>query len=154
MATTYPVSSTLDQATLEAFGAAQKIDPTPPYAPAPYFKLGEPVIYIYRRPNAPNHGRGAIIKAVAWKADTESYIYKLISVEQGTIFQPVFAEAELLASRYGVGEVVTVKAFDTTTKCTIEMIYVSDGGEFTYEIGAGFRARAKDIVGIVARRYY
>ena len=88
------------------------------------------------------------------EVDTESYIYKLISVEQGTIFQPVFAEAELLTSRYGVGEVVTVKAFDTTTKCTIEKIHVSNGGEFTYEIGAGFRARAKDIVGIVARRYY
>ena len=154
MPTTNAASTPPGDATREAFGAAQKIDSTPLNAPAPYFKIGERVSFSTSVTNS--HGRktqGAIIKAVAWKANILSYIYKLVSDELGTTFEPVYPEADIETSQYGIGDVVKVKAFDTVTKRTVEKIHVSKAGGFTYEIGAGFRARAKDITGIIARRH-
>ena len=154
MTTKFPAPPAPDEATIKAFGAAQKIDSTPLDAPAPYFKIGERVSFSTSVINS--HVRktqGAIIKAVAWRADIKSYIYKLITGEMEIFIQRVYPEADIETSQYGVGDVVKVKAFDTVTRRTIEMIHVSDKGEFTYEIGAGFRARSKDITGIVARRH-
>jgi len=155
MATTNPASSPLDQATLEAFGPAQKIDPTPLDAPAPYFKVGERVFFQILNSNGHvAEKKGAVVKAAGWQADNQSYIYKLSSDETGTVWENSFPMEALETSRYGLGDVVKVKAFDTITRRTIEKIHVSDSGEFTYEIGAGFRARSKDIAGIVARRHW
>ena len=154
MTTKFPAPPAPDEATIKAFGAAQKIDSAPLDAPAPYFKIGERVSFSTSVTNS--HVRktqGAIIKAVAWKVDIKSYIYKLVSDELGTTFEPVYPEVEIETSQYGIGDVLKVKAFDTVTKRTVEKIHVSKAGEFSYEIGAGFRARSKDIVGIVARRH-
>ena len=154
MATTSPAPSPPDEATLKAFGATQKIDSTPLDAPAPYSKIGERITFSIPVSNSQIRLKyGAIVKAVAWKANILSYIYKLVSDELGTTFEPVYPEVEIETSQYGIGDVLKVKAFDTVTKRTVEKIHVSKAGEFSYEIGAGFRARSKDIVGIVARRH-
>ena len=154
MATTSPAPSPPDEATLKAFGATQKIDSTPLDAPAPYFKIGERVTFSIPISNSQIWSKhGGIIKAVAWKADIQSHIYRLVSDENQPMFEHTHSEFNIGTSQYGVGDVVKVKAFDTLSRRAIEKIYVSDAGEFTYEIGAGFRARSKDIIGIVARHH-
>lgn len=134
----------LDGATRLAFKDFP-VDNIPATVPAPLFKIGECVRSPRTVPRASN--LGGKVKAVAWKGEYKSYVYKLDS--KAAI---VFKESELMTSKYGVDDTVKVSAFGSVSDCTIEDVYVIANGVFSYGIGGGFKARDEDILEIVARR--
>ena len=138
------------EATKSAFGK-YVVDPTPHDAPAPLFQLSECVSGV----SVDNIVSGGVIRAVAWSNANanKSYVYKLGRDETTDVLDPgVYREMRLTTSKYGVGYLVEVKAFGTTSRCTIEKVnFVSRATGFSYNIGGGFVAREEDIVKLIAR---
>lgn len=140
-----------DEATRQAFGDLE-VDPTPATAPAPFFKIDECITYKICAARGLIKSLGAIVRTVAWNNDSSSYVYKLAEPETAAVLPSFYFEEELETSAYGVGDIVKINAFGKSSNLSIKKVHFDAAGFFTYEVGAGLRARSEDVVCIVARR--
>jgi hypothetical protein len=141
----------LDEETGKAFGN-EVVVPTPVFAEAPFFKVGQPVKRVIPSAYPSAHDtKGCIVKAVAWSDRLKSHCYKLESTE-GVAVNGIISEATLTASTYTVNDIIRFTAFGSTTTRTIKDVLINDDGIFSYAIAGGFLIRDEDIIELVARR--
>ena len=129
------------QAILRAIEAYVTLDD----APAPLFKIGEKICY--------NGRLGGTILSSKWMETHGEFSYNILSL----CYNPPacvekIKESQIKSSRYTVGDVVLVEAFDKQVRRTIVRVLVDASGVFTYDVGAGFEARDKDVLEVVGRR--
>ena len=126
--------------------------PTPVFAEAPFFKVGQPVKYsTFPDSYGAVDTTGYIVRAVAWSDRRKMHFYKMENPE-GVAVNGSVIETFITASKYTVNDIVRFTAFGSTTTRTIKDVSISGDGIFAYAIAGGFLIRDEDIIELVARR--
>ena len=137
-----------DEATQAMFGPVE-VHATPASAPAPLFKIGEPVLL----PGVAGPPAGGRICAVAWKEEYNSYAYKVdVPKPSRNRYLHAFYKDTIRCSCYTVGDVVFVQAFGQISKRQIEKVHVDAHGNFSYDIEGWYQVRQEYIMGLAGRR--